>query len=175
MLLQFTVVEDSSIWIVDTQFLQWGRVSAPQSDAESKMLESGKLVPKGFGIYGLEPRVPPGLATIGTYVVGLGQAIKIYLRANVPVKDFTMPVPIRQVLYEILPSDPKQVEHSIQEMNNAEGKQEPEPSGPQEPEVSRELPETTARTEQPETETKVDPASNRDRNGHEPSMGVLVE
>lgn len=132
MLLQFTVVEDNSIWIVDTQFLQWGRVSAPQSNAESKVLESGKLVPKGFGIYGLEPRTPPGLATIGTYVVGLGQSIKIYLRANVPVKDFTMPVPIRQVLYEILPSDPKQVEQSIQEMQEA-----------------KVLPEDSSQTEQP--------------------------
>lgn len=132
MLLQFTVVEDNSIWIVDTQFLQWGRVSAPQSNAESKVLESGKLVPKGFGIYGLEPRVPPGLATIGTYVVGLGQSIKIYLRANVPVKDFTMPVPIRQVLYEILPSDPKQVEQSIQEMQEA-----------------KVLPEVSSQSEQP--------------------------
>ena len=117
MLLQFTTTEKNEIWICDTQFLQWGRVSAPQSDPESKVLESGKLVPKGFGVYGLDPRTE-GLRTIGTYVVGLGQQIKVYLRANVPIKDFTMPVPIRQVLYEILPSDPKQMEHSIQEMQD---------------------------------------------------------
>jgi hypothetical protein len=132
MLLQFTVVEDNSIWITDTQFLQWGRVSAPQSDPESKVLESGKLVPKGFGVYGLDPRTE-GLRTIGTYVVGLGQQVKIYLRANVPIKDFTMPVPIRQVLYEILPSDPKQMEHSIQEM------QDEKPA----------LPEVSSESEQP--------------------------
>lgn len=119
MLLQFTVVDDNSIWIVDTQFLQWGRVSAPQSDPTSVVLESGKLVPQGFGIYALAPR-KTGLVTIGTYLVGMGQTIKIYLRTNIPIKDFTMPVPIRQVLYEILPSDPKQTEQSIQDMQEGE-------------------------------------------------------
>jgi hypothetical protein len=123
MLLQFTATNDESIWIADTQYLNWARVSSPPNPAqpeESKVLESGKLIPKGFGIYGFEgktPKIGSGLATIGTYVVGIGSTIKIYLRANVEVKDFTMPAPIRQVLYEILPSDPKQVEESIQEMN----------------------------------------------------------
>lgn len=134
MLLQFTVVEDNSIWIVDTQFMQWGRVSAPQSDPTSQVLEHGKLVPKGFGIYGLEPRTQ-GLITIGTYLVGLGQTVKVFLRTNVPVKDFTMPVPIRQVLYEILAADPKQVEQSIQDMQEGE----------------KVLPEVSSESEQPET------------------------
>lgn len=157
MLLQFTTVQDSSIFICDTQYLQWGRVSAPQSDKESKVLESGKLVPKGFGIYGLEPRTPKdGLATIGTYVVAIGQTVKIFLRANTEIKDFTMPVPIRQILYEILPSDPKQIEQAIQEVNDAEGKQEPQPQGQEESALSRELPKTTARTEQPEAEASVE-------------------
>jgi hypothetical protein len=156
MLFQFTVVEDNSIWVCDVQFLQWGRVSSPAKDAESKVLESGKLVPKGFGIYGLEPRTPPGLATIGTYMVGLGNTIKIYIRANVEIKDFTMPAPIRQILYEILPSDPKQVEQSIQEMTDAQGSEAAEPQGSSESEVSGSLPETTARTEQPQAETGVE-------------------
>jgi len=110
-------------------------------------------------VYGFDGRRPDqgnGLATIGTYVVGIGQKVKIYLRANVEVKDFTMPVPIRQVLYEILPADPKQVEQSIQEMTDAQGSEVEESSGEKEPEVSRELPETTARTEQSEAETGVE-------------------
>lgn len=159
MLLQFQVVSDNSLWIVDTQYLQWGRVSAPPNPTqpeESKVLESGKLVPKGFGIYGLEPRTPKdGLATIGTYVVGIGTTVKIYLRANVEVKDFTMPVPIRQVLYEILPSDPKQVEQSIQEMTDAQGSEVAESPREEKSQVAGSLPETTARTEQPEVQTGV--------------------
>lgn len=162
MLIQFTVTSDNSLWVCDTQFLQWGRVSSPAKDSESKVLESGKLIPKGFGIYGLESRTPKdGLCTIGTYVVGIGQTVKIYLRANVEVKDFTMPVPIRQVLYEILPSDPKQVEQSIQEMTDAQGSEVEEPSREKEPEVSRELPETTARTEQSEAEASVEPGNRQ--------------
>jgi hypothetical protein len=115
MLLQFKTVADDAIWVVDTQFLQWGKVSAPTSDAESKVLESGKLVPQGFGIYALEPR-REGLITIGVMTIGIGQTIKILLRTNVPVKDFTMPVPIRQVLYEILTADPKQAEEALKNM-----------------------------------------------------------
>src|SRR6266403_3300549 len=165
MLFQFKVVADDSIWIVDTQYLQFGRVSAPpnpQQPEESKVLESGKLVPKGFGVYGFDGRRPDqgnGLATIGTYVVGIGATVKIYLRANVEVKDFTMPVPIRQGLYEILPSDPKQVEQSIQEMTDVEGSEVTEPQGPPQSEVSRELPETTAGTEQPEAGAGVGPGN----------------
>src|SRR6266446_443937 len=90
MLLQFQTTTDGSLWICDTQFMQWARVSSPPDPAkpeESKVLETGKLVPKGFGIYGLDPRKPSdGLATIGTYVVGIGQNVKIYLRANAEVK-----------------------------------------------------------------------------------------
>lgn len=160
MLLQFTEISNNNLWVCDTQFMQWARVSSPpnpQQPEESKVLEHGKLVAKGFGIYGLDPRKPSdGLATIGTYVVGIGQSVKIYLRANVEVKDFTMPVPIRQVLYEILPADPKQIEQSIQEMTDAEGKQEPQPQGSQEPEVSRSLPEATAGEEPVEAETSVE-------------------
>jgi hypothetical protein len=158
-LLQFNVVSDNSIWITDTQFLNWARVSAPGTDPESKVLESGKLTPKGFGIYGLEGRTPKdGLTTIGTYVVGIGSMVKIFLRANVEVKDFTMPAPIRQILYEILPADPKQIEHAIQEMTDdpEQGQQEPEPPGPQEPAVKGGFPEAAAGEEQPEAEAGVE-------------------
>lgn len=159
MLLQFRVVSDDSLWICDTQFLQWAKVSAspdPAKPEESVVLEKGKLVPKGFGVYGLDPRTPKdGLSTIGTYVIGLGQSVKIYIRANTPVKDFTMPVPIRQVLYEILANEPNQIQQSIQEMTDAEGKQEPQPQGSQESRVEGSLPETTAGEKQPEVQASV--------------------
>jgi hypothetical protein len=85
--------------------------------------------------------------------------VKIYLRTNVPVKDFTMPAPIRQVLYEIMPADPKQIEASIQEMSDAEGKQEPESPRSQEPEVRGAIPEPTARTEPETPEASIEPGN----------------
>jgi hypothetical protein len=121
MLLQFAVVSDNSIWIVDTQFLNWARVDKPASDPTSKVIETGKLIPRGFGVYAFEKRTaksPSGICSVGVNLVGLGQTIKVYLRTNVPVKDFTMPAPIRQILYEIMPSDPAQIEQSILELYN---------------------------------------------------------
>lgn len=129
MLTQFTVVDTNEVFVADTQHMQWAKVSAPSSDPESKVLESGKLVPQGFGIYALSGRIDPekpeqtaGLATIGVFVIAIGTVVKIFIRANVAIKDFTMPVPINQVLYEILPNDQQQVEQAIgaiQEANDA--------------------------------------------------------
>jgi hypothetical protein len=123
-LIQFVTKEDNKVYIADTQHLQWGQVSAPYTDPNSVVEEKGKLTPQGFGIYALEGRIKRGqdlgLATIGIYTVALGTTIKIFLRANVPVKEFTMPVPINQVLYEILPDDPKMVEQAIQALATEE-------------------------------------------------------
>jgi hypothetical protein len=121
MRLQFRVISDDSIWAVDTQFLNFARIDKPASDPSSKVLETGKLIPRGFGIYALEKRSPKtgnGLCSFGVNLVGLGQTIKVYIRANVPVKDFTMPASIRQILYEIMPSDPVQIEQSILELTD---------------------------------------------------------
>jgi hypothetical protein len=126
MLTQFTVVDTNEIFMCDTAQMVWARGSGPASDPESKVVESGKLVPQGFGIYALDGRVKPGqtegLATIGLFVIAIGTTVKIFIRANVAIKDFTMPVPINQVLYEILPNDPAQVAQAIgaiQEANDA--------------------------------------------------------
>lgn len=124
MLLQFKVIADESLWIADTQFLTWARVSTPGTDPESKVLELGKLIPRGFGIYVFEhrsaktPGPGAGLCSLGVNLVGIGQTIKVYIRTNVAIKDFTMPAPIRQILYEIMPSDPQQIEQSIQEISD---------------------------------------------------------
>lgn len=135
MLLQFKLVSDESIWVADVATMQFARVSAPASDPESKVLESGRLVPQGFGVYLLEgrPKEKAVLSSIGNYVVAIGTTVKIFLRANVAIKDFTMPVPIRQVLYEILPTDPQQIQNSIQEVANAGQNSEQESTGAQEP------------------------------------------
>lgn len=129
MLVQFTVVDTNEIFVADTQHMQWAKVSAPGSDPNSVVQESGKLVPQGFGIYALDGRIDPkkpeqanGLATIGLFVIAIGTTVKIFIRANVAIKDFTMPVPINRVLYEILPNDPQQVAQAIgalQEANDA--------------------------------------------------------
>lgn len=154
MILQFKTLDDA-IWVCDTQFLTWARVSADAKNQQSQVLESGKLVPQGFGVYALEGKRGAGLCSIGTYIVGIGTTIKILLRTNVPIKDFTMPAPIRQIMYEILPTDPKQLQNSIEEVANG-GQEQTPTSGSQEPAVGGSLPETTARTEQPETEASVE-------------------
>lgn len=127
MLVQFTVVDTNEIFLADTAQMQWAKVSTPSSDSESKVLESGKLVPQGFGIYALDGRIDPkkpelanGLATIGVFVIAIGTTVKIFVRANVAIKDFTMPVPINQVLYEILPNDPQQVAQAIGAIQEAQ-------------------------------------------------------
>jgi hypothetical protein len=155
MLLQFKTSDDE-IFICDVQFLNWARVSAPGTDQQSQVLEHGKLIPQGFGVYALEGRTPPGISSIGTYLVGLGNTIKIYIRANVPIKDFTMPAPIRQILYEILPNDPKQIEQSIQEIANAQGNEAAEPQRQEEPAGERALPGGEPQAEQPASEATVE-------------------
>jgi hypothetical protein len=163
MLLQFKT-EDDAIFLTDVQFMTWARVSAPAADQESKVVEHGRLVPQGFGIYAFEGRTPKtegpgaGLCSIGNYVVAIGQAVKIFLRANVPVKDFTMPVPIRQVLYEILPTDPQQIQNSIQEVADAgqDSKQGQETApAAQEPASGGTIPGGEPQAEQPSSEAGV--------------------
>lgn len=121
MLLQFRT-KDDAIWILDTQHMKWARVSEPPdptNDEKSIVQEFGALVPQGFGVYALEGRRPDtegpgaGFCTAGVFVVGLGQTVEIYVRANVEVKDFTMPLPINHVSYKILPSDPNQIKQTL--------------------------------------------------------------
>ena len=165
MLLQFKTTDDA-IFIVDVQTMNWARVSAPGTDPESKVLENGKIIPQGFGVYALEGRRPDdkdipgaGLSSIGNYVVAIGQTVKIFIRANVEIKDFTMPVPIRQVLYEILPTDPKQIEHTIQEVADADQGRPEITQGKEEPASGGNVAGTETQTEQPEAEATVQPGN----------------
>lgn len=158
MLLQFKLVSDDSVWVGDVATMQFARVSAPASDPESKVLESGRLVPQGFGVYLLEgrPKEKDVLSSIGNYVVAIGTTVKIFLRANVAIKDFTMPVPIRQVLYEILPTDPQQIQNSIQEVANAGQNPEQESTGTEEPAQQGALEGSEPAPEQSASETSLE-------------------
>ena len=108
--LQFQTEDNGNLYITDTKDLDWVRIE------NSEVVERGKLVPQGFGIYALSGK-RDGLRTIGTYTIGIGQEVKIFLRANVPVKNFTMPAPINRVSFEILPADPNQIQHIIENMD----------------------------------------------------------
>jgi len=111
--LQFQTEDDGKLYITDTKDLDWVRIEAHE------IAERGRLIPQGFGIYALEGK-RDGLRTIGTYVVGVGQEVKVLLRANVPIKNFTMPAPINRVTFEILPADPNQIQHIIENMDQPE-------------------------------------------------------
>ena len=111
--LQFQTEDDGKLYITDTKDLDWVRIE------NSEVVERGRLVPQGFGIYALTNR-KDGLRTIGTYVIGIGQEVKIFLRANVPIKNFTMPAPINRVSFEVLPADPNQIQHIIENMDQPE-------------------------------------------------------
>lgn len=121
MLLQLQT-KDDSLWILDTQYLKWARVSEspdPENTEKSIVLEHGKLIPQGFGVYALEGRRPDtegpgaGFCTAGIFTIGLGQTVEIYIRANVEVKNFTMPLPINHINYKILPADPGQIKQTL--------------------------------------------------------------
>lgn len=110
MLLEFQTADDS-IFLVDVSTMRWGRVDKRMPDPDSKIIEAGGLTLQSMaarGItYALDPRTQKsepgnGLCSISVMVVGFGAEIKIYLMGNVPLKEFTMPVPIRQVSYHII-------------------------------------------------------------------------
>lgn len=112
MLLQFRT-EDESLFLLDTQSLKWFRVSEPPvADEKGELipppiLEGGDLNPQGFGIYALNGRTPAtaapgaGLCTVGVLPIAEGTILTIYVSSNVLVKEFTMPVPISTVRYEV--------------------------------------------------------------------------
>ena len=108
--LQFQTEDDGKLYIIDTKDLDWVRIE------NSEVVERGRLVPQGFGIYALAGK-RDGLRTVGTYVIGIGQEVKIFLRANVSIKNFTMPAPINRVSFEVLPADPNQIQHIIENMD----------------------------------------------------------
>ena len=100
MLAQFKT-QDGLVWRVDTENLTW-----EQPDGENP--SAGELTYQGTNVFGLAGRTPDtpapgaGLCTVFTTCLAVGQEIIIFLRANVPVTDFTLARPIKSVRYEIL-------------------------------------------------------------------------
>lgn len=96
------------MFVVDFESKKWGRVNKPASDASSEILEAGVLVPMSLGAYRLDGRTPKtegpgaGLSVLGIIPLPQGKTITMCLRANVPVKEFTMPDPITEIKYEVV-------------------------------------------------------------------------
>ena len=94
--------EDDTHFEVDTVRATWSRLTSvlATTDGAPGVVEEGKIVPQGMGIYLMAGRNPKfdgpggGLCTIGIMAVPVNEILNVYLRANVPVKDFTMPIPI---------------------------------------------------------------------------------
>lgn len=105
MIAQFEVVADGSKWEVDTENLTYKLLT---DDPESGI--SGELVFQTFNVFSLAGRRPDtegpgaGLCTILLTPLPVGQTLFIYLRANIEVRNFTMPHPIKEIRYEIVPT-----------------------------------------------------------------------
>jgi hypothetical protein len=95
---------DDVLFTVDFENKVWRRGSTKGFPDES----GGELVSMSLGAFSLKGRTPKtegpgaGLATIGILPLPINRTMFIYLRANVPVKDFTMPDPITEIRYEVV-------------------------------------------------------------------------
>ena len=100
MLAQFKT-SDGAQWEIDSENLTWRQVDA-------EIPSGGELNYQGNSLFSMAGRNPDspapgaGLCTIFTTCLAVGQEIIIFLRANVPVSDFTLARPIKSVRYEIL-------------------------------------------------------------------------
>lgn len=116
MLLQFTVVADNSIWLIDTDKLRYSRVSAPVTDIEK--WESGAAETEEFGelkqmnpmieVYRLVGREPQtdgpgcGLTSVAILVRITNNELVIGVNANVSIKDPACVKPINNVVCEVI-------------------------------------------------------------------------
>lgn len=104
MIAQFEVVSDGSKWEIDVENLTWSQVT---DDPENT--PRGELVFQTANLYNLSGRTPDspapgaGLCSVLLIALPVGQVLWIYLRANVETKNFTMPRPIKEIRYEIIP------------------------------------------------------------------------
>lgn len=119
MIIQFRT-QDDSLFVLDTATELWAEVNTPAADPESKVIQNGKLIPQGFGVYALAGR-KDGLRTIGTFLIPYQTTITLYVRANVEIKDLTMPVPFTEILYEVLPQDPTLITKEMEKAHEKTG------------------------------------------------------
>lgn len=107
MILEFKV-ENGNRYAVDTADLKWHRLSSvlATTDGAQGVLEEGGLVPQGRGVYNLDKidaKESGGLTTVAVNPVPEGNALTIFLQANVGIKDIEMPVAIDIVRAAIVP------------------------------------------------------------------------
>lgn len=110
MVIQFRT-EDESIFFADTVKGKWARIDQPATVANQgdiQLLEEGPLVNQGYGVYVMKGRTPetegPGakLSGFGIMPVVEGDVLDVYIRANVKVHEFTMPVPVNRINYKVI-------------------------------------------------------------------------
>lgn len=118
MIAQFKTADDS-IFMADTETLQWAHITLGANDPESKVVSEGVLTSRNFGRFQLTPRTEKtegpgaGLCNIALMPIVQGRQVILCLSANVPVKDFTMPVPVNEVIYEIISEKAVPVVHNV--------------------------------------------------------------
>ena len=117
MLVQFKTL-DNTIWLADTDEMKWARVDKPpikEAPDASQILESGKLIPHGIGLYTFEGRTPrtpdpgAGLCSIQLQVAVAKQTCFVLGKANVPIKDILMPLPIETIRYMLVDDLEKEI------------------------------------------------------------------
>jgi len=103
-----TAVNDT--FLIDAAQLTWKRISALlDSNNEPNVLEQGGLVPQGRGVYILDgvkvkdDKDKEQLTTVSITPIPDGNALNIYVQANVPIKDIDLPVGIEIVRAVIVP------------------------------------------------------------------------
>jgi hypothetical protein len=107
MIVQFKTL-DNAMWAADVAGLKWAQIDRPASEPECLVLQRGELVAQGYGVYVMKGRTSKspapgeGLCNFGVMPVVSGTTLDIHLAANVPVTDFTMPVPVTQINYKII-------------------------------------------------------------------------
>lgn len=112
MLVQFTVVKDESVWMLNTVGMSY--VRAESNSENAKILEMGKLIFVGLQgplrIFALEGRTPTtegpgaGFCTFGYGLIDLDTTITFFLQANVQIKDINSRRPVDTVRYELIPN-----------------------------------------------------------------------
>jgi hypothetical protein len=107
MIVKFSV-ESGNTFLVDVADMKWKRISKilATTDGAEGVLEEGVLIPQGNGVYNLDKigkENSGGLLTVGITPIPEGNALTVFVQANVPIQDIDLPVPITIVRAAIVP------------------------------------------------------------------------